>query len=189
MILKVPTVTKYLFLFSTLFFIVEITAQRSPFDLRRPKGSQDMMIALDGGTFTMGTSDDPYGVRDAPRKEVTIKKFLIDESEVSNTEYRRFVKYVRDSIVRTKLARLAFDLDLTIEDEGIGLYAFLPRDTTNAAEVYFYENYVLFGNDIYKGRKLNWKIPLVWEPERFPDNYYREVMDSIFFQSWGNLQW
>ena len=80
MILKVPTVTKYLFLFSTLFFIVEITAQRSPFDLRRPKGSQDMMIALDGGTFTMGTSDDPYGVRDAPRKEVTIKKFLIDES-------------------------------------------------------------------------------------------------------------
>ena len=46
MILKVNTVTKYLFLFSTLLFIVEITAQRSPLDLRRPKGSQDMMIAL-----------------------------------------------------------------------------------------------------------------------------------------------
>ncbi len=180
--LKARTISKILFLFCSLFFVAETTAQKGPFDLRKPKGSEDVMIGPFSGTFTMGTIDDPYGVKDAPRKQVTIKKFLIDESEVSNKEYRRFVKYVRDSIVRTKLARLAFDLDLTIEDEGIGLYAFLPRDTTDAAEVYFYENYVLFGNDIYKGRKLNWKVPLVWEPEGYPDNYYREVMDSIFFQ-------
>ena len=70
------------------------------------------MIGLDGGTFTMGTANDPYGVEDAPPKEVTIKKFFIDESEVSNKEYRRFVKYVRDSIIREKLARLALDLGL-----------------------------------------------------------------------------
>jgi len=182
--LKTHTVTKFLFLFCTLFFVAETTAQKGPYDLRKPKGSEDVMIGPFSGTFTMGTADDPYGVKDAPRKEVTIKKFLIDESEVSNKEYRRFVKYVRDSIARTKLARLAEDLGLTAEDEGIGRYAFLPLDTAKVADKYYYENYLLFSDDIYAGRKLNWDVDLEWEPERYPDIYYAEVMDSLFLEKW-----
>ena len=182
--LKARTISKILFLFCSLFFVAETTAQKGPFDLRKPKGSEDVMIGPFSGTFTMGTIDDPYGVKDAPRKEVTIKKFLIDESEVSNKEYRRFVKYVRDSITRTKLARLAEDLGLTAEDEGIGRYAFLPLDTAKVADKYYYENYLLFSDDIYAGRKLNWDVDLEWEPERYPDIYYAEIMDSIFLEKW-----
>ena len=86
----------YLIFSIAFFYLVPVFGQRDPYNLRKPKGSEDVMIGPFSGTFTMGTADDPYGVKDAPKKEVTIKKFLIDESEVSNKKYRRFVKYVRD---------------------------------------------------------------------------------------------
>ncbi|MDA0678284.1 MAG: SUMF1/EgtB/PvdO family nonheme iron enzyme, partial [Bacteroidetes bacterium] len=172
-------------IFSIAFlYLVPVFGQRDPYNLRKPKGSEDVMIGPFSGTFTMGTADDPYGVKDAPRKEVTIKKFLIDESEVSNKEYRRFVKYVRDSIARTKLARLAEDLGLSSEEEGIGRYAFLPLDTAKVADKYYYENYLLFSDDIYAGRKLNWDVDLEWDPESYPDVYYAEIMDSLFLEKW-----
>ncbi len=53
-----------------------------------------------------------------------MKSFYMDNTEITNAEYRQYVNWVKDSIVRVELAILADDLGLTPEDEGIGLYAF-----------------------------------------------------------------
>ena len=47
---------------------------------------------------------------------------------------------------------------------------------------YMYDNYYSIGTaeDPYAGRKLNKKIKLEWNTNRFPDNAYTEVMDSMY---------
>src|SRR6476620_501956 len=69
------------------------------------------MTLVPGGSFIMGKSDDDLAnVQDAPTKTVTVRSFYMDETEISNSEYRQFVHWVRDSIVRTKLAIAADEL-------------------------------------------------------------------------------
>ena len=187
--LNTSTVTKFLFLFCTLLYVAETVAQKStrPWDIGRYKKKyyDFVNIKSTSGQQTIGTDSDPYGIKDAPKKVVSINQFKIQEREVSNLQYKRFVKYVRDSIIRTKLARLAYDLNLNQEDGGIGTYAFLELDTLdNASQRYYYENYLLFSDDIYAGRKINWDVDLEWEPNRYPDNWYAEVMDSVFLNTY-----
>ena len=58
------------------------------------------------GSFTMGPSDQdvPYALN-SRSKTVTIPAFYIDQHEISNNEYRQFVYYVRDSLMRDLLAQ------------------------------------------------------------------------------------
>ena len=51
--------------------------------------------------------DDFAGVNDAPSKTVTVRSFYMDATEITNSEYRQFVDWVRDSIVRMKLANFS----------------------------------------------------------------------------------
>ena len=69
------------------------------------------MALVPGGAFIMGKSDDDLaGVQDAPTRTVTVRAFYMDETEITNSEYREFVYWVRDSILRTKLAILADEI-------------------------------------------------------------------------------
>jgi len=43
----------------------------------------------------------------APPRTVSLSKFYMDETEISNSEYKQFVEWVKDSIVRTELALMA----------------------------------------------------------------------------------
>jgi len=56
------------------------------------------------GSFTMGPSDQdvPYALN-TRSKTVTMPAFYIDIHEISNNEYRQFVKYVRDSLFLEQL--------------------------------------------------------------------------------------
>jgi len=47
---------------------------------------------------------------------------------------------------------------------------------------YMYENYYSIGSDDdpYAGRKLNKKVKLITDPQKYPDEYYVEVMDSMY---------
>ena len=66
------------------------------------------MTLIPGGAFIMGKSDDDLaGLKNAPTRTVTVRAFYMDETEITNSEYRQFVNWVRDSIIRTKLAILA----------------------------------------------------------------------------------
>lgn len=63
------------------------------------------MVKIEKGTFTMGANDGdvPYA-HTTPKKLVTMHSFYMDQTEITNNEYRQFVHWVRDSIARTLLA-------------------------------------------------------------------------------------
>ena len=55
------------------------------------------MVLVPGGSFIMGKSDDDMpSIQDAPTKTVTVRSFYMDETEITNAEYRQFVRWVRD---------------------------------------------------------------------------------------------
>jgi len=142
------------------------------------------MVLIPGGSFTMGRQDeDVSGALDAPTRTVTVRPYYMDETEITNSEYKEFVFWVRDSIVRFKLADLS---DLMSDDTNIVLedYQFKNIDTADMSpyEKYMMNNYGSLGdvNSPLQGRSLNWDEELVWDPNDFPDEYYAEVMDTMF---------
>jgi len=59
------------------------------------------------GSFTMGVGDQdvPYAHINDPRT-ITVAAFYMDETEITNNEYRQFVYWVRDSIARRLLGEV-----------------------------------------------------------------------------------
>ena len=142
------------------------------------------MELVPGGAFIMGKSDDDLaGVNDAPTKTVTVRSFYMDETEITNSEYRQFVEWVRDSTIRTQLAILADVVGETDPDsDGIGQYAFKDADTTDLSvwEKYMLDNYSGLGPTGYEGRKLNKDVDLIFDTNEYPDEHYAEVMDTMY---------
>ena len=141
------------------------------------------MALIPGGAFIMGKSDDDLAaIQDAPTKTVTVRSFYMDETEITNSEYRQFVYWVRDSILRTKLAILADEVGEVPGNGGIGEFAFKDADTANMSvyEKYMLDNYSGLGETGYEGRKLNKDIDLIFDTEDYPDEYYAEVMDTMY---------
>jgi len=59
------------------------------------------MLFIPMGSYNMGPSDQdvPYSLT-AQTRTVSVQAFYIDQTEISNNEYRQFVYHVRDSIAR-----------------------------------------------------------------------------------------
>src|SRR5690606_24714007 len=58
------------------------------------------MVLIPGGTSIMGQSDEDITFsQTAQNRQVTIAPFYMDATEISNSEYRQFVFWVRDSIL------------------------------------------------------------------------------------------
>ncbi|WP_449441483.1 type IX secretion system lipoprotein PorK/GldK [Winogradskyella aurantiaca] len=135
------------------------------------------MTLVPGGAFIMGKSDDDLaGVMDAPTKTATVRAFYMDETEISNSEYRQFVNWVRDSIIRLNLAEMA-DLEGKTPGNGdIGEYAYMDAEDD---ELNAYESYMLntYGNE---QRKINRDVDIVFRTEDYPDELYAEVMDQMY---------
>ncbi|MBT8252760.1 MAG: gliding motility lipoprotein GldK [Bacteroidia bacterium] len=141
------------------------------------------MSLVPGGAYIMGKSDDDLaGVQNAPTKTVTVRAFYMDETEITNSEYRQFVNWVRDSTIRTKLAILADEYGLTPGDGGSGEFAFKDADTANLSvyEKYMLDNYSGMGPTGYEGRKLNQDVDLIFDTDDYPDEYYAEIMDTMY---------
>jgi len=141
------------------------------------------MTLIPGGSFIMGKSDDDFvAVNDAPTKTVTVRSFYMDETEITNSEYRQFVNWVKDSTIRLKLAVLADEVGATPGDEGIGEFAFVDQENEemSAWDQYNYDNYYGMGEDFYAGRKINNDVDLHENAQEYPDEYYSEVMDSMY---------
>ncbi|TRX24423.1 gliding motility lipoprotein GldK [Flavobacterium franklandianum] len=153
------------------------------------------MTLVPGGSFIMGKSDaDVANVGDATTKTVTVRSFYMDETEITNREYRQFVEWVKDSTMRVRLAILADEQGIkpgagSAKGKGkntgsIGDFAFNDQDPEKmtAYDKYMYDNYYSIGtaDDIYAGRKLNRKVKLIKDTKSYPDEYYTEVMDSMY---------
>ncbi|WP_449489477.1 type IX secretion system lipoprotein PorK/GldK [Winogradskyella tangerina] len=135
------------------------------------------MTLVPGGAFIMGKSDDDIaGVKDAPTKTATVRAFYMDETEITNSEYRQFVFWVRDSILRLKLAEMA-DLEGKTPGNGdIGEFAYLD---SNPEDLNAYESYMqnTYGNE---QRKINRDVDLIFDTDDYPDELYAEVMDGMY---------
>jgi formylglycine-generating enzyme len=70
------------------------------YTLPKPPG----MVYIPQGTFHMGPSDeDPAYAFSARNRAVSISGFWMDQTEITNNEYRQFAFWVRDSIVARRL--------------------------------------------------------------------------------------
>ena len=151
------------------------------------------MTLVPGGSYIMGKSDeDIANVGDAPTKTVTVRSFYMDETEITNREYRQFVEWVKDSTMRVRLAILADESGIKPGEKAgkgknagsIGDFAFNDSDPEkmSAYDKYMYDNYYSIGtdDDPYAGRKLNRKIKLIKDTKAYPDEYYSEVMDTMY---------
>jgi gliding motility-associated lipoprotein GldK len=96
------------------------------------------MVFIPKGTFTMGANDGdvPYA-HTTPRKLVTMHAFYMDQTEITNNEYRQYVHWVRDSIARTLLAEAMVEGYEYIEETADGEFLEVPY--------------------------LNWETPLNWD--------------------------
>ena len=156
-----------------------VGAQGKKWHPEKPYG----MELIPQGSFIMGKQEqDQAYAQNAPTKTVTVRSFYMDDTEITNAEYRQFVEWVRDSIVRTKLAILADELGIGPEEGGIGDFAFKDADTTRMSvyDKYMLDNYAGLGETGYEGRALNMDEDLVWDTSEYPDEYYTEVMDSMY---------
>ena len=154
------------------------------------------MVLIPSGSFLMGMADDDIaGLQNAPTSTVSVKAFFMDETEITNGEYRQFVNWVRDSVVREELARKAISF-LNNEppteeqlDEGIGKY--YPNYTIPEENEDDKSGYQLFKEEYGKGTdlnefsdksefSLNWNVDLIWDREDYPDLAYAEVIEGTY---------
>ena len=79
------------------------------------------MVLVDRGSIKIGEQEtDSLWGTSTPVKNISVDAFWMDETEVSNAKYRQFVYWVRDSIIRERLADPAYGGDETYkitEDE------------------------------------------------------------------------
>ncbi len=118
----------------------------------------DGMSLIPAGSFTMGSSDyDVASTMISPSKTVSVASFYIDETEITNNEYRQFVHWVRDSIIRTELA---LAIEENEADETVSRYAFVVPEDLSADNVDGAEVSTIDVDD--EDKSLNWSEPLVW---------------------------
>lgn len=97
--------------------LVGVSRKTRPFFQPDPFG----MVFIPQGSFTMGVGDQDiaYAFVQEP-KTVSVSAFYMDETEITNDEYRQFVFWVRDSIARRILGDIRPDEFLVQENKKTG---------------------------------------------------------------------
>jgi sulfatase modifying factor 1 len=79
------------------------------------------MVLVTRGSYQMGPGEiDSLWGMSIPTRGVSVDNFWMDEAEITNSQYKQFVFWVRDSIIRERLADPAYvgdDFYKIIEDE------------------------------------------------------------------------
>lgn len=82
--------------------LVGVRKQSKPFSHPDPYG----MVFVPLGSYTMGVGGQDISASQITQpKTISVSSFYMDETEITNNEYREFVYWVRDSIARTILGR------------------------------------------------------------------------------------
>jgi formylglycine-generating enzyme required for sulfatase activity len=115
------------------------------------------------GSYHMGPSDEETPMaHTAKSKMVSVQAFYIDDSEISNNEYRQFVYWVRDSIARQLLAHGS-----NPEAEEFGI----------TQEDYLDVWPVFKGDNNLQDPYLNWEKNINWDS---PDEDYRADLQPMY---------
>ena len=114
------------------------------------------MVLVQRGSIKVGDENqDSLWGSNTPVKNISVDAFWMDEAEVSNAKYRQFVFWVRDSIIRERLADPAYGGDETFkitEDE--------------------------YGEPITP--YLNWKKPIPWKK---PTEDELRAIESVYIKN------
>lgn len=151
------------------------------------------MVLIPGGTFTMGkTEENRWEAFKMSPKSVSVKEFFMDDTEITNSEYKEFVYWVRDSIVRTELAMFA-ETSTSIDGESrqgsIADYKYLDlsidvdSDKITPYQKYMLNTYGSLSRNHLGTSPLNWDVPIIWDINEYPDEAYAEVMDQMYLPS------
>ena len=98
------------------------------------------MVFIPQGSFVMGPSDQDVPFANvSTNQRVSVGAFYMDETEITNNEYRQFVNWVRDSIARKLLG-----------DAGVAGYELVEEDK--------YGNYI-------EPARINWDRPIRWDDQ------------------------
>lgn len=132
------------------------------------------MTLIKRGHLKMGIEkQDSLWGKQTPTRDISVEGFWMDETEITNSQYRQFVNYVRDSIIRERLADPAYGGDETykIEEDKNGdpvtphlnWKKALPRkpneDELRAIESVYTTNPVT-GEKMLDVRQLNYKYEI-----------------------------
>lgn len=110
------------------------------------------MVFVPMGTYTMGVGgQDVASGQLAQPKSISVSSFFMDETEITNNEYREFVYWVRDSIARTLLGEVLPDVYLISENPKTG--------------------------EIYDPPYLNWDEEIEWNSD---DQDVRETLEEMY---------
>lgn len=112
----------------------------------RPKWKNDInpygMVYIPSGRFTMGPSDQDisYSYTARPRA-ISIQGFYMDDTEISNNEYRQFVNWVKDSIAHVVMGdvytddygneKIDWEFELDYSDEALDELFYQGNDQVN----------------------------------------------------------
>ena len=111
------------------------------------------MVLVDRGSMKMGPNEDDstWNIKANPNG-MSVESFWMDETEITNAKYKQFVLWVRDSIIRERLADPAYggDEEFKIEEDKEG-------------------------NPITP--HLNWKKPIPW---RNPSEDEQRAIASVY---------
>jgi formylglycine-generating enzyme required for sulfatase activity len=76
------------------------------------------MTFVHRGSFNLGPNDQDPTASSTPVKTVSVDAFWMDDTEITNNEYRQFVQWVRDSIARTLLSEQNPDFMISEDRRG-----------------------------------------------------------------------
>lgn len=96
------------------------------------------MVLVTRGSYKMGPGEiDSLWGFNIPTRRVSVDNFWMDETEITNSQYKQFVYWVRDSIIRERLADPAY--------AGDEIYKITEDEYGDPVEPH-----------------LNWNIPIPW---------------------------
>ena len=128
--------------------LVGVRKKSKPFYQPDPYG----MVFVPMGSYTMGVGgQDIAGSFLSQPKTISVSAFFMDETEITNNEYREFVNYVRDSLARTYLGEVDPDKYLISQNKKTG--------------------------ETYDTPLLNWNEKIDW---RSDNQEYRDALEQLF---------
>lgn len=113
------------------------------------------MVYIPTGSFVMGPTDqDITSSQISQNKQITIQAFYMDQTEITNSEYRQFVNWVRDSIAVTNYLQ---DEQMYIKQKGGDTLAARPnkyidwKKVGNGSKIWGSKNSSKLQNMYYQG--------------------------------------
>lgn len=117
------------------------------------------MIFIKRGAFMMGPNDQAVLNQNERSVNVTVDAFWMDQTEITNDEYKQFVYWVRDSIIRRKLV-------IAGQDQFRRKYKNQIDEPAPEVAV------------------LNWKTKIPWNSR---EEEIQEIFNSMYYQGSNNL--